>query len=85
MHSLTEKTQRMDEKLEHASVVVAKYFEYIYVVLSHFEGRSLVEQSSQFCNACDARVVLWLCNRFETFMLIEVSFLFLSILSVNVV
>ena len=37
MHSLIKKTQRMDEKLEHASVVVAKYFEYIYVVLSHFE------------------------------------------------
>jgi hypothetical protein len=37
MHSLIEKTWHMDEKLEHASVVVEKYFEYIYIVLSHFE------------------------------------------------
>jgi hypothetical protein len=38
MHSLTKKTQRIDKELEHASIVVVKYFEYIYVVLSYFEG-----------------------------------------------
>ena len=48
MHSLTEKTQCMDKKLEHTSVVVVKYFEYIYVVLSHFEGGHWLNRAPNF-------------------------------------
>jgi hypothetical protein len=33
----------MDEELEHDFAVVEKYFEYIYVVLSHFKGVFFIE------------------------------------------
>jgi hypothetical protein len=48
MHSLTEKKHCMDEKIEHTSVVVAKYFEYIYVVLSHFERGPWLRKAPNF-------------------------------------
>jgi hypothetical protein len=72
LHAQSDQEDATPWKLKHTSIVVYEIFEYMYGVLLF--GIGLWSRIDPICNVSSARYFLWLCNRFETFMLIEVNF-----------